>query len=244
MLNKQINQYIDLHRTLGFKYKNPGYLLKSYASFAHQKGDTYVRTQTVLEWAKKAPSIAQCRNRLLTVRRFALAMHAENRRHEIPPPDVFGKNSVLRRTPKLLTSLELKCLLIATSKLKPNNTLRPKTYTTLFALLASTGLRIGEALALILEDITDDGLVIRHTKFRKSRIVPIHSTTRNALQQYINNRADYHKFDDHLFISNAGVKLSYSMVNAVFLQLVRSTGLRKKSGKEACAFMTYAIGLP
>jgi integrase len=80
-------------------------------------------------------------------------------------------------------------------------TLRRATYSTLFGLLACTGLRLSEAIHLRYGDITDDGLVIRRTKFRKSRLVPIHESTRAALERYLQQRCVYAPLDDHVFIS-------------------------------------------
>jgi integrase len=230
MLNKMINGYVELYRSMGFKYKNQSYLLQLFAAFAKQQGDTYVRCKTVLEWAKQAPSRAQRRNRLLTVRRFSIAMQSEDKRYEIPPPDAFGNETLRRRIPRILSSLELKQLLIAASKLKPENSIRPLTYATLFALLASTGLRISEALALNLESITEDGLIILSTKFRKDRLVPLHPSTRKGIEHYLNYRRQIGGNALSLFVSNNGSRLSYSTVNSIFLQLVRSIGLRDGPG--------------
>lgn len=226
MLIKMINRYVELHRAMGFKYRNQNCLLQHFAAFAKQQGDTYVRCKTVLEWAKQAPSAAQKRNRLLTVRRFSSMMRAEDKRYEIPPADAFGHETFKRRINRILSSEELKTLLIAASQLKPANTIRPKTYTTLFALLAATGLRISEALALNLKDITDDGLIIRATKFRKDRLVPLHESTQQGIQCYLNSCVRFLRAEDALFISNNGARLCYSTVNTIFLQLVRSIGLR------------------
>ena len=229
MLTKMINHYVVLHRAMGFKYKNQNYLLQSFAAFAEQRGDAYVRCKTVLDWAKQAPSCAQRRNRLLTVRRFAIAMKPEDKRYEIPPADAFGNKTFKRRRPKILSPEELKKLLIAASKLKPANSIRPMTYATLFALLAATGLRISEALALNLENITEDGLVILATKFRKNRLVPLHPTAKKGIEHYLNHRLKINSSEHSLFISNNGTRLSYSTVNSIFLQLVRSIGLRDNS---------------
>ena len=230
MLTKLINNYVELHHAMGFKYRIQNHLLQHFAKFAQQKGDAYVCSNTVLEWAKQAPSVAQKRNRLLTVRRFAVAMHVEDNRHEIPPADAFGYRTSKRRKPIILSSAELKSLLIAASNLKPVDSIRPKTYTTLLALLAASGLRISEALTLDLEDITYDGLVIRATKFRKNRLVPIHDSTRQGLLQYLNLCIRCSSTDQALFISNNGTRLKYSTVISIFLQLVRSIGLRGGPG--------------
>lgn len=230
MLSKMINRYVELHRAMGFKYRIQNSLLQHFSVFAQQRGDTYVRNSTVIEWAKQAPSVPQKRNRLLTVRCFSIAMQAEDKRYEIPPVDFFGHETFKRRTPQILSDAELKCLLTAALNLKPANTLRPMTYATLFALLAATGLRISEALTLNLEDITDDGLLIRSTKFRKDRLVPLHKSTRQGIFHYLTYRIQYSGVEPALFISNNGTKLCYGTVVSIFLQLVRSIGLRAGPG--------------
>ncbi len=109
------------------------------------------------------------------------------------------------------------------------------TYVTLFGLIAATGLRISEALALLCTDITEDGLLIRNTKFRKSRIVPIHDTTKNALDAYLLMRVRQNTSDEHLFIFTSGRAsgrpLPYSTVQIAFSHLARSIGLRGETGR-------------
>jgi integrase len=92
-------------------------------------------------------------------------------------------------------------------------------------------LRISEALALRLEDLTADGLVIRQTKFHKSRLVPLHETTRHALQVYLAARARLATVDDMLFVSPSGKAPAYPTVVSIFLRLVRSVGLRGGPGQ-------------
>jgi hypothetical protein len=89
MLAPAINRYIELHHAMGFKFHAQSGLLRSFAAFADARQDGFTRTQSVIDWAGHAPSGAQRRNRLLTVRRFALAMQAEDPHHECPPGDVF-----------------------------------------------------------------------------------------------------------------------------------------------------------
>ena len=148
-----------------------------------------MRVDRALDWAVRAPSPPQRRNRLLTVRRFALAMHAEDTRHEVPPADALGHGTFKRRIAHIYQPDEIARLMCAASQLKPAASIRPLMYSTLFGLLAVTGMRISEALALRLEDVTVDGLVIRQTKFQKSRLLPLHETTRRALDRYLFVRA-------------------------------------------------------
>jgi integrase len=99
-------------------------------------------------------------------------------------------------------------------------------YATLFGLLAATGMRIAEALALQLDDVTADGLVVRETKFQKSRLLPLHTTARQALDGYLGARRSLHPWDRALFVSVAGGALPYNTVRRIFLQLLDRTNLR------------------
>lgn len=230
MLSHAVSRYIEQYRAMGFKYRVQGVLLNSFATFAEHQGDQFVCTPTVLAWAAQAPSPAQRRNRLLTVRRFACNLHAEDERHQIPPADAFGQVSFNRKMPYIYTAEALHRLLQAAAQLTPENSIRPITYSTLFALLAATGLRVSEALALTFDDITEVGLVIRETKFRKSRLVPLHETTRGALAHYRRRRLSLGLTDPAVFVSLHGTALSYSTVNTVFLDLVRAIGLHPGPG--------------
>ncbi|WP_212668774.1 tyrosine-type recombinase/integrase [Pseudoalteromonas sp. NBT06-2] len=205
-------------------------LLQHFARFAEQKGETIVRTESVIKWAGMAPSVVQKRNRLLTVRRFALAVQSENDQYEIPPADVFGHECAKRKIRHLFSSEDIRGLLVAASQLKPKGTIRPITYTTLFALLSSTGLRSCEAIRLNIDDLTIDGLMIRATKFRKDRLVPIHSSTRQALKEYLNKRKQCSALESAFFVSNNGSRLTYSTIISIYLQLMRHIGLRTKIG--------------
>lgn len=231
MLTEDVTRYVELHRAMGFKFRLQACLLHHFARFAESRGDCFVYSQAVLDWAKEAPSPAQRRGRLLVVRRFARAMQAEDERHEPPPADAFGRQKRERRIPHLYSSDEIRHLLDAAAKLSPKGSLRPATYATLFALLCSTGLRISEALSLQMDDITPAGLIIRRTKFRKSRLVPLHPSARVGLDRYLTVRRGVVSDDQSLFISMWGTGLAYTTVNHVFLELARSVGLRSGPGR-------------
>ena len=82
----------------------------------------------------------------------------------------------------------------------PVVSITPYTYHYLFGLLATTGMRVSEVVALLESDLTKDGLLIRETKFHKSRLVPIHPTTRKALSEYLALRRRIGGPDPHLFV--------------------------------------------
>ncbi|MHC2379596.1 hypothetical protein [Bradyrhizobium liaoningense] len=113
MLSRYLAKYVDQQQSLGFKFRVQQILLRGYVSFAEECGDRHIRSARVLAWAARAPSPEQRRNRLLTVRRFALAMHAENPRHQVPAADALGHAVVKRRPPYIYSADEIARLLRA-----------------------------------------------------------------------------------------------------------------------------------
>lgn len=232
MLSRDVRRYLELQRSMGFKFRIQGLLLKNFVAFAEGHGDRFIRTARAIEWARCAPSAPQRYNRLATVRRCALALHAQKMQHEVPPDNVFGRQSFKRSTPHIYTPHEIARLIEAAGKLNPQHSIRPLTYATLFGLLAATGLRVSEALALTLDDLTRDGLLIRATKFKKDRLVPLHASTQAALERYRKVRSRMPSTDRSLFLSPAGTAPRYPTVIAVFLALARQVGLRAAPGKK------------
>lgn len=224
MLMPAVDSYLALRRAAGFELEVPEYLLRSFARFADERGDNYVRTQTAIDWASQAPSLGQRDHRLKTVARLARHLQVEDVRHEVPPPNVFGFRKT-RRVPYIFTQEETNRLVEAATRLGPPGSLRPHTYSTLFALLSVTGLRISEALALKLDKITPDGLLIRKTKFQKNRLVPLHETASAGLGRYVARRQRAAASDDHLFISLRGQGLRRSGVQWTFRNLLKTIGL-------------------
>jgi len=234
MLSEAITRHIQLYRSMGFKYRAQEYMLRSFGDFAGSRSEDFIRTDTVLEWAASAPSLRQRHDRLLTVRRLARALSAEDQHHQVPPSGVFGRAPRKRRTCHILALDEVDRLLRAASQLTPRGSIRPVTYTALLSLIACTGLRISEALKLEQRDITEDGLVIRATKFQKSRLVPLHESARRGLKQYLAVRNRIGTTTPTVFISQRGAGLPYSTVNGTFLYLARSAGLRAGPGRGGC----------
>ncbi len=226
MLNLAIDNYLAIRRAAGFQLKVQESLLRHFARYAADRSQTHVCRQTAIEWAAQAPSPYQRENRLAAVRLFARHARAEDPRHDLIPRQVFAGQQ-RRPFPSILSPDELRQLLEATACLRPRGSLRPHTYYTLFGLLAVTGLRISEAMRLRLDDVTADGLLVRMTKFRKSRLLPLHPSTVCALQCYLKQRNAYAGDDDHVFISTTGKPLSYAMINGTFHYLVGSIHLQQ-----------------
>lgn len=230
MLSDDLARYVALHEALGFKFRTQRILLRLFVLYAERHGDEVIKSNRVISWAAEAPSPEQRRNRLLTVRRFAVAMHAENCDHGVPAADALGRGLFRRSLPYIYSREEILQLMEAAASLGAPGTLRPLTYITLFGLLAATGMRISEALALRLCDVTEDGLIVNQTKFKKSRLVPLHDTTRAAIDRYLSARVAIFGEGNSFFISESGKPLCYDTVSALFRRLSHKIGLRRESG--------------
>jgi len=186
----------------------------------------YVRAPIAIEWAGLAQSAHTRARRLGIIIRCSRYLYAEDARHEIPPA-VFGPENRPRPVPYILTPDEIRKLINAASQ-SGYRTLRRDTYSTLFSLLACTGLRVSEAIRLRLQDITSDGLVIRKTKFCKSRLVPLHNTAQAGLERYLQRRLPYAPGEDHVFVSIRRKPLLLGDVNSAFQTAARFIGLPGK----------------
>jgi len=226
---KAVESYLALRRAAGFSLSNTEYLLRSFARFAVDRQERYIRTPTAIEWANEGPSIAQRHTRYQTICRFADYVRLEDPRHDGPPPNHFAYRKT-RRIPHIYSRDEIKRLVLAAKLLGPPNSLRPHTYATLISLLAATGLRVSEALNWLLSDIQTEGLLIRKTKFQKTRLVPLHETAVAGLRQYLKRRRTLHPGGDHVFVSNQGQRLAYREVHAVFRKLLKSANLVPERG--------------
>lgn len=224
VLVKAVDDYLALRRAAGYELTVPGGLLRSFARFAASRDESLVCTETVVEWASQAPSLNQREHRLQIVIRFAKHMHIEDTRHEIPTRGLFRRQRI-RRVPYIWTPEEANRLFQAAAALNPSGSLRPVMYSTLFALLYVSGLRISEALALQFNDFDSGNLTIRRTKFKKSRRIPLHPTAADALSQFIDRRREVSTNHQFLFISVRGARLDCSSVNWVFRRLLRSIDL-------------------
>lgn len=222
-----IDKYLDLRRGAGFVLSNAQYLLRGLAKFAAERRERHIRTATVIDWASRAPSSAQRQTRYHTVCRFAQHLRLEDPRHDLPPLRHFGCRKT-RRVPRIYTATEIGRLVLAATQLP--GALRPQTYSTLIGLLAATGVRISEALHLRCDDVTPDGLLIRETKFQKTRLVPLHETAVAALGRYLAQRATVYSAIDHVFVDDDGQPLEYGTVYRVFCRLATSADLALSRG--------------
>ena len=228
LLTRAVETYLAIRRAAGFALRCEGSLLKSFVAFSEAKKQHYISTEVATEWAGLAGSMPQRGRRLGIVIRLARYLRTEDERHEVPPA-VCGAEKPPRRTPYILTAEQIRQLIKAALRARPR--LARATYSTLFSLLACTGLRVSEATRLRLDDITPDGLVIRRTKFGKSRLVPLHETAQAGLERYLQQRRPYAPLDDHVFVSLRRKPLSRSDVEKAFRMAVKRIGLPPRRGR-------------
>jgi integrase len=224
-MTEQAQQYLEFKRKLGYQLVGEGKELLLFARYVDQIGHKGpVTTEIAVQWAKlpqNADPVYWAR-RYEVVRRFAKHRFLFDPRTEIPPKRLLG-SSKRRLSPHVYSDEEVVDLLQAASHLKPTNGLHPRTYVTLFGLLVSTGLRISEALNLSREDVDlkTSIITVTRTKFKKSRLVPISSSTSQALQDYLTFRDACHPWAkaERFFVSEKGIALNYRQVLYVFMNL-------------------------
>lgn len=229
-MTEAVESYLAVRRAAGFTLSNTEYLLRSFAGFSLERKQSHVRTATAIDWASQAKSVAQRHTRYQTICRFARYLRVEDPRHESPPANHFAYR-LTRRVPHIYSRDEIADLVLAATKLSSSDPLQPKTYASLISLLAATGVRISEALNLLVSDITPSGLLIRRTKFQKTRLVPLHETAVAGLAHYLTHRQETRRGGDHVFVSQQGQPLAYWKVHSLFRSLVKSAGMKPSRGR-------------
>lgn len=190
-LRDAMKQYLATRRSLGFQLRQMEATLHNFVTFAEKQGAVYITVDWMLHWAKTLSRV-QASTRadwLAMVRRFALWRSTTDPRTELPPENLLPAR-YRRKPPYIYRDEEIERLVRASAVLPSPAGLRGLTYSTFFGLIAVTGMRMSEALALDRYDIDlqQGVLTIRRTKFGQSRLVPIHSSTCTALQRYAERR--------------------------------------------------------
>ena len=228
-VTEHVGRFVAMKQKLGYRFTRSGQVLRNFASFAEERNETFIRSGTVLEWASAstAPSRSERVSKLRAVHALACWLHAEDARHEVPPRDALGRLTKRRPSPHLVSIPDIQKLLTAALSMRPVGTIAPLTWYHFFGLIAATGLRIGEAVTLTLDDITADGLVIRDTKFGKTRMVALHSTTWDALNRYLTVRRKEKTPNRHLFVLTTGRSPHRQYATHVFRKLAEQAGIRE-----------------
>lgn len=231
-LRDALVDYLALRRALGYRLDRPEKLLGQFLSHLEATQQDVVTVQNALEWSQLPANGASnwWGYRLSTVRGFATYLHALDPAHEVPAAELLPQRPQ-RATPYLYSNADIAALMAATGSLSTR--LRRATTATLIGLLAVTGIRVGEAIALDRTDIdlTTGRLLVRHGKFDKARELWLHPTTLDALKRYqrLRDRSAPFTGTSAFLVSSSGTRLLYCNVHNTFHRLVTRAGLTPRS---------------
>jgi len=235
-LKEALDRYLALRRSLGFKLRDHASALPRFIAFLDAKGAEFVTTELALDWAQepRQATPAHHAKRLCMVRGFARYLQANDTRTQVPPEGLLPGRPQ-RAQPYIYSNEEILGLIREASRLQPSGALRPHTYSTVFGLLAVTGMRVSEVMALDRADVdlTQGVLTVRRSKFNRTRFLPLHNSTQRELQDYARHRDQMIpvRSSDGFFISDRGVRLKPWMVRHTFARISRVIGLRKETDR-------------
>jgi integrase/recombinase XerD len=231
-----VKDYVRLRQSLGFKLHQEARLLSDFVSFLEAQGASYITTELAVRWAVQSETALPSHRarRLRAVRLFAKHWSATDPRTEVPPPGLLP-DRYHRKPPHIFTRDEIRCLVEAAWRLRTHRGLRPWTYATVLGLVAVTGMRAGEVIHLDRDDVDLDRgiLCLRLTKFGKSRLIPVHSSTQCALRDYARRREQIipRPQTPSFFLSDQGRRLKWSILRWTFVQLAIQCGLRTPTAR-------------
>ncbi|MGF6297517.1 tyrosine-type recombinase/integrase [Paraburkholderia sp. WC7.3d] len=234
-LRQAVQEYLSLRRSLGFKLEEAGKVLPDFVTFMERHRASCITQALALRWAQQPSNVqpANWARRLSFVRQFARHRSATDPRTQIPAPGLlpFGPK---RARPYLYSDDEIRRLLHAALQIPcryQRDELQPWTYHCLFGLLSVSGMRLGEARNLKLQDVdlVAGVLTIRGAKFGKARLIPLHASTCKVIADYIARRKRHwanRPVSSYLFVSNQGNRLDGGEIHRHFYALSRQIGLR------------------
>lgn len=237
-LKADLEEYITLRRAFGTKFREGPKLLQKFVALLDSRGAAHVTVPLALEWATANPRASASRHaRLLNyVRHFALFLQGKDTRHEVPPDGMlYGRCG--RLTPYRYSNEELQRIFEAARKLPPparirGPGIRGETCFAIIGLLAATGMRVGEVLRLDRDDVDlDNGLLtVRWSKFNKSRLIPVHASTRDALFEYARRRnaAVHRPHCKAFFLTDLGSRVAIQTIQASFRQVCREVAVARQ----------------
>jgi integrase/recombinase XerD len=241
-LRENLTDYLSMRRSLGFRLLRTGKALAHFVKFQEQRRADHIKTSLALEWAQQ-PHLAKPATwaaRLSYVRTFAQYVAGFDSRTEIPPVDLLPHKAE-RARPYLYSDSEIQQLMASALRLPvcriyPEGSLfKRQTYYCLIGLLAVTGMRISEAVNLKSKDVDwrEAVLTIQQAKLGKSRLIPLHISTANALRKYseLRNAHFPEQTEGFFFVNRVGKRLDQGTVRRTFYTLSHDVGLRTRSSR-------------
>jgi integrase/recombinase XerD len=238
-LRQYLDSYLAIKEALGFKSQPTRILLRDFLRFVESRGSSEpLRAQIAVDWACDASSTRGASGqvqRLSMARGFLSFLRAVEPETEVPDHKLLTGSR--RPNPYLFTPAQITELMNEASRMKPAGSLRPHLWQALIGLLASTGLRVGEAIRLKIDDLKLEAdppyLQVLETKYRKSRLVPLHPTTATQLRSYAEKRRQlgYGALSDHFFISEWGNPLDRTTLWRTFKRMTRRLKMHPTDGR-------------
>jgi integrase len=231
-LQARLTAYVAARRVLGTRLEEPAKTLRHFVRFLTRKKARFITVALALEWSQQSQGVqrATWARKLSMVRQFARWLSATEPRHQVPPPRLLDVRH-RRGKPYIYSDQEIARLMAEAARLKWRSRINALTLHTLIGLLAATGLRPGEAAALEIGDVDLQAgvLIVRESKFGKSRQVPIHASTVAALKHYAREREQLlgHPISRRFLVSGRGTALDMGTVRCWFCKVSRACGLRK-----------------
>jgi len=231
-LHQALSDYLAVRRVLGYRLVRTEKLLAQFLTYLEDHGEVHLTTKAALAWATLPPGADRswASSRLSIVRRFAAHLRGIDPATEVPPTHLLPGRTC-RATPYLYSQEDIAAVIAAAGALRTPH--RVATYRTLIALLAVTGMRVGEAISLAPDDFdaVNGLLTIRNAKFGKFRELPLHPSSVAALSDYLcrSDRPPRPPSMPAVFVSTAGTRLLYTNVQNTFHRLVRRAGLTPRS---------------
>ncbi|MHC4408526.1 MAG: tyrosine-type recombinase/integrase [Planctomycetota bacterium] len=234
ILHDALTKYLATRRALGTQLAWPESSLRRFVDFVEAEGADLVTTDAAIRWAVQPVGVQRATHarRLEIVRGFATWLQATDGRTQVPPHGLLPARH-RRPAPHIYSDREIADLMAATGQLRSASGLRRATFRTLLGLLAATGLRPGEALALDVGDVdfVDGVLTVRESKFGKSRFVPLDESARAALEDYAKLRDTVRPIRDTpaFLVTEHGSRLGPCATRRTFAKLCEAVGLRPRS---------------
>lgn len=226
-----LSEYLATRRALGTQLRWPESSLRNFIHFLQAEGAEFLTTELALRWACMPEGVQRATHarRLAILRAFALYLRTKDPRTQVPPQGLLPARH-RRPTPHIYSDGQIATLIGVAGRLRSSSGLRAPTFQTLIGVLASTGLRPGEALRLDVGDVDLAGgvLTVRESKFGKSRFVPLDESVRTALIDYSTLRDTARPYRDSpaFLLSGKATRLRASAVRRTFANLCKATGLR------------------
>ncbi len=227
----ELDRYLSVRRSLGADLRTDEWRLLSFATFADREGAMYINTDLILRWLQTltAASPATRAARYRAVRIFAEWLHGLDSNHESPPRG-FMLGRIQRVHPYIYSETEIAAIVEHARTLPSIYGMRGLTCSTLFGLIAATGLRVSEALSLDPADLdAEHGVLrVRRGKLGKERLLPVDPSVVLRLDRYGAERDRLlGRRSEAFFVTCKGARLGYCGARYNFVEVCQRIGLRK-----------------